>query len=110
MHQELLMVFVKYVYNGAFQEKSLCCSSHETNTKAADIVKIVSTLFQSEHLQYKNLSSCCTDGVLAMLGCKFGFEASVKQQALASKGVHCMLHRQALICNCLIHIKKFWNK
>ena len=31
-----------------------------------------------------------------MLGCHSGFQTLVKQLALTSKGVHCMLHRQAL--------------
>ena len=31
-----------------------------------------------------------------MLGCNSSFQASVKRQAPKSKGVHCMLHRQAL--------------
>ena len=31
-----------------------------------------------------------------MLGCHSGFQTLVKQLALTSQGVHCMLHRQAL--------------
>ena len=47
-------------------------------------------------MKWKNLAGCCTDGAPAMLGCNSGFQASVKRQARKSKGVHCLLHRQAL--------------
>ena len=40
-----LMLFVKYAYNGAFEEEFLFCSSLETNTKAADIFEKVSFFF-----------------------------------------------------------------
>jgi len=91
-----LMVFAKYVCNDAYQEEFLFCSPLETTTKAADILEKVSTFFVSENLEWKNLAGCCTDGAPAMLGCYSGFQASVKNQAPRSKGVHCMLHRQAL--------------
>ena len=44
----------------------------------------------------KHLAGCCTDGAPGMLGCNSGFQALVKGQAPKSKGVYCMLHRQAL--------------
>ena len=90
------MVFAKYVYNGAFKKEFLFCSSLETNTKAADIFEKVSSFFESENLEWKNLAGCCTDGAPVMLDCNSGFEALVKKLALTSKSVHCMLHRQAL--------------
>ena len=37
-----------------------------------------------------------------MLGCNLGFQASVKRQAPKSKGVHCMLYRQALASKILL--------
>ena len=42
-----LMVFTKYIYNDTFKEEFLFCSSLETTTKAADILKKVSTFFNS---------------------------------------------------------------
>ena len=91
-----LTVFVKYIYNGAFKAKFLFCSALETNTKATDIFEKVSSFFESEDLEWQNLAGCCTDGAPAMLGCHSGFQTLVEQLALISKGVHCMLHRQAL--------------
>ena len=66
------------------------------NTKAADIFEKVSSFFESEHLQWKNLAGCCTDVAPPMLSCNLGFQAFVKQLVLTSKSVYCMLHRQAL--------------
>ena len=40
-----LMVFAKYVCNGAFKKEFLFCSSLEKNTKAADIFEKVSSFF-----------------------------------------------------------------
>ena len=96
-----LMVFVKYIYNGAFKEEFLFCSALETNTKATDIFEKVSSFFESEDLEWKNLAGCCTDGAPAMSGSHSGFQTLVKLLALTSKGVYCMLHRQALACKTL---------
>ena len=91
-----LMVYTKYIYNDTFKEEFLFCSSLETTTKAADILEKVSTFFQSENLEWKNLVGCCTDGAPSLLGCHSGFRALVKRKVPKSKGVHSMLHRQVL--------------
>ena len=90
-----LMVYARHVCNNAFKEEFLFCSALETITKAADVLNKV-TFFTTERLEWKNLAGCCNDGAPAMLGCNSGFQTSVKRQAPKSKGVHCMLHRQAL--------------
>ena len=64
-----LMVFAKYVYNDTFKEEFLFCPSLQTTTKAADILEKVSTFFESENLERKNLAGCCTYGAPSMLGC-----------------------------------------
>ena len=91
-----LIVFAKYVYNDTFKEKLFFCSPLETTTKAPDVLEKVSTFFESENLEWKNLADYCTDGALSMLGCHSGFQASVKRKAPTSKVVHCMLQRQVL--------------
>ena len=83
------MVFVKYVYNGAFKEEFLFYSFLQTNAKAEHIFEKVSSFFEFEHLKWKNLAGCCTDGASAILGCNSGFQALVKKLALTSK---CPLH------------------
>ena len=90
------MVFTKYIYNDTFKEEFLFCSSLETTTKAADILEKVSTVFQSEYLEWKNLVGWCTDSAPSMLGCHSGFQALVKIKAPKSRNVSCMLHRQVL--------------
>ena len=90
------MVYAKYVCNNAFKEEFLFCSVLESTTKAADILNKVTTFFTTEDLEWKNPAGYCTDGAPAMLPCNSGYQASVKRQAPKSKGVHCMLHRQAL--------------
>ena len=89
------MVFVKYVLV-VHLRKIFFCSSLETNTKATDIFEKISSFFESEHLEWKNLAGYCTDIAPAMLGYDSGFQALVKQLALTSISIHCMLHRQVL--------------
>ena len=91
-----LMVYARYVCNNAFEEKFLFCSTLKTTAKAADILNKVTTFFETEGLEHKNLAGCCTDGASAMLECNSSFQALVKRQTPKSIGVHCMLHRQAL--------------
>lgn len=96
-----LLAFVRYVNNGRIKEEFLFCSALETTTRASDILEIVSQFFETEGLLWKNLCGCCTDGAPAMLGCNSGFQTRVKQLVPEVKGVHCMIHRQALACKTL---------
>ena len=91
-----LMVFARYVHAGSFKEEFLFCSPLELTTKASDILEKVSFFFNSENLLWDNICGCCTDGAPAMLGTKSGFQACVKRRAPKVKGIHCMIHRQAL--------------
>ena len=65
-------------------------SPFETTTKAADILEKILTFFESENLEWKNLTDCCTDGALSMLGCHSAFQALMKRKAPTSKGVYYM--------------------
>ena len=56
----------------------------------------MSTFFENNNLSWVNLWGICTDGAPAMIGSRSGFQALVKHRAPAVKGVHCMIHRQAL--------------
>ena len=91
-----LMVFARYVNSGSFKEEFLFCSPLELTTKASDILEKVSFFFQSEDLLWDNISGCCTDGAPAMLGTNSGFQVCVKKRAPKMRGIHCMIHRQAL--------------
>ncbi|XP_042213890.1 zinc finger BED domain-containing protein 5-like, partial [Homarus americanus] len=91
-----LMVLARYVHSGSFKEEFLFCSSLETTTKASYILEKVSSFFESENLLWDNICRCCTDGAPAMLGTKSGFQVCVKKRAPKVKGIHYMIHRQAL--------------
>lgn len=91
-----LLVFARYVHSGSFKEEFLFCSPLETTTKAADVLEKVSSFFQRENILWNNLCGCCTDGAPAMMGTRSGFQARVKELAPNVKGMHCMIHRQAL--------------
>ncbi|CAG9822185.1 unnamed protein product [Phaedon cochleariae] len=50
----------------------------------------------SENLVWENLCGCCTNGAPAMLGTRSGFQIQVKEPSPKVRGIHCMIHRQAL--------------
>ena len=52
--------------------------------------------FKNNNLSWVNLCGICIDGAPEMIGSRSGFQALVKHRAPAVKGVHCMIHRQAL--------------
>ena len=73
-----LLVFVRYINLCDIKAEFLFCSALETTTKADDVMEKVSTFFQDEDLQWENVGGVCTDGALAMLGSKSGFQSRVK--------------------------------
>ena len=87
-------------------KENLLCSRLKKTTKAVDIFKKVSSFFKSENLLWENLCGCCRDGVPAMLGIKYGFQAYVKKQNPNTKGVQCMIHRHALASNASASIRE----
>ncbi|XP_068227883.1 protein FAM200C-like [Palaemon carinicauda] len=91
-----LLVFVRYINSGDIKDEFLFCSAPETTTKADDVMEKVSNFFQEEDFQRENVCRVCTDGALAMLGSKSGFQSRVKKLAPQAKGIHCMIHRYAL--------------
>lgn len=91
-----LLVFVRYVHAGAIKEEFLFCSPLETTSKGSDILAKVNTFFETNGLSWDNVCGSCTDGAPAMLGSKSGFQASIKKLNPRIKGIHCMIHRQAL--------------
>ncbi|KAG8236590.1 hypothetical protein J437_LFUL016942 [Ladona fulva] len=71
-------------------------SELKTTTKGKDFMEMISTFFESNGLQCKNLCGVCTDGAPAMLGSRSGFQTKVKELAPQAKGMHCIIHRFAL--------------
>ena len=91
-----LMAFVRYIHSGKLKEEFLFCTALKSTIKASDILTTMSTFFENNNLSWVNLCGVCTDGAPAIIGSRSGFQALVKNRAPAVKGVHCMIHRQAL--------------
>ena len=85
---------MSYSNSGDIKDQFLLCSALKTTTKADDVME--KNHFQNEDLQWEMVSGVCTDGVLAMLRLKSGFQSRVKKLAPQVKGIHCMIHRYAL--------------
>ena len=91
-----LLVFVRYIHLEDIKEEFLFCRALKTTTKGEDVMEMISSFFESNDLQWKNLCGVCTDGAPAMLGSRSGFQSKVKELAPQAKGLHCMIHLSAL--------------
>ena len=91
-----LMAFVRHIHSGKLKEEFLFCTAQKSTTKASDILTTMSTFFENNNLFWVNLCGVCTNGAPAIIGSRSGFQAFVKHRAPAVKGVHCMIHPQAL--------------
>ncbi|KAG8236651.1 hypothetical protein J437_LFUL014497, partial [Ladona fulva] len=68
----------------------------KTTTKGKDVMEMISSFFESNGLQWKNVGGVCTDGAPAMLGSRLGFQMKVRELVPQEKGMHCNIHRFAL--------------
>ena len=91
-----LLTFVRYVDGLEIKEKFLFCKHLVTTAKATDVEKILDDFFASKGLSWSMVSAVCTDGTPAMIGCRSGLRALIKQDAPDVVFTHCMLHRHAL--------------
>ena len=73
------------------------CKKLELTTTGKDIFEKVDTFFTTEGLAWSSLCGVCSDGALAMLGCRSGFVALVKEGTPAIITTHCFIHRQPLV-------------
>jgi hypothetical protein len=76
-----------------YKTEFLFCKPLETTTTARCMLKVVSGFFEEHGTQWKNLCAVCTDGAPAMLGCRSGFQALIKNVAPNAIGTHCVIHR-----------------
>uniref|UniRef100_K7F938 Uncharacterized protein n=1 Tax=Pelodiscus sinensis TaxID=13735 RepID=K7F938_PELSI len=96
-----LLVFARYIVEGDFKDKFLFCKTLDTTTKAQDVTEIVNNFFEVHGLDWVNLVAVTTDGASAMLGSRSGFQMLVKQCTPMITGVHCFIHREALVSKTL---------
>ncbi|KAG8235101.1 hypothetical protein J437_LFUL015528 [Ladona fulva] len=68
----------------------------KTTTKGKYVMEMISSFFESNGLQWKNLCGVCTDGAPAILRSRSGFQTKVKELPPQAKGTHCIIHRFAL--------------
>ena len=74
----------------------LFCKPLETTTNAEDVFKLVDAYFYEKDRKWEKLVGVCTDGTPAMLGCRSGFIARLKQKNPDVVGTHCVIHQQVL--------------
>ena len=79
----------------------LFCRPLETTTKAEDVLKLVDAYFEEKDMKWESLVGVCTDGAPAMLVCRSGFIAKIKQKNLEVVRTHCVIHREALASKAL---------
>ncbi|XP_039224610.1 protein ZBED8-like [Crotalus tigris] len=91
-----LLVFVKYIYDGAFKDEFLFCKPLETTTTARDVFDKVGSFLKEHNISWENVCGICTDGAPAMLGCRSGFQRLVWNESPKVIGTHCMIHQQIL--------------
>ncbi|XP_068205357.1 protein FAM200C-like [Palaemon carinicauda] len=96
-----LLVYCRYLFKVTIKEEFLCCQNLETSSTATDVMNAVSLLFDKHGLSWNNLVGITTDGAPAMLGSRSGFQAKVKSKAPNAVGVHCFIHREALVSKSL---------
>ena len=92
----LLLLYVRFVGSTTVKEEMLFCRPLETTTKAEDMLKLVDAYFYKKDMKWERLVGVCTDGASAMLGCRSGFIAKVKQKNPDVVGTHCVIHREGL--------------
>ena len=105
-----LLVYVRYIYEGDFKDEFLLCKPLETATTACDVFNKVGSFLQNHHIPWGNVCGVCTDGALAMLGCRSGFQRLVINASPKAIGTHCMIHRQLLATKTATRISRYNEK
>jgi hypothetical protein len=92
----LLLVFVRFIFEGAFHEELLFCKSLSERTRGVDIFEQVNNYLNSVDILWEKCFGVCSDGAANMTGKHSGFAAKVKEVAPEVKATHCVIHREAL--------------
>ena len=85
-----------YVLQDNFRDEFLFCQQVTTQTRGIDIFDTLMDFFPPERIDSQRLPSICADGAPAMLRCRYGFVARVKQVVPHITNIPCLIHLEAL--------------
>nr|XP_006005906.1 PREDICTED: zinc finger BED domain-containing protein 5-like [Latimeria chalumnae] len=91
-----LLVYVRYIYEGAIQEDILFCQSLPTRTTAEEIFRLLDSFINQHDIVWSKCIGICTDGVKSMTGRHSGVVTRIRAVAPNAMWVHCSIHREAL--------------
>ena len=92
----ILLVYVRYEYEGEFEEEFLFFAALPQRTTALEISKTIIDSVENNELDIKNCVGICSDGAAAMIGEKSGVIRRIKDFAPECVSTHCFLHRESL--------------
>ena len=74
----------------------LFCRTLETTIKVEDVLKVFDAYFHEKDMNWAKLVGVSSDDAPAMLGCRSGFVARIKQKNPDIVGTHCIIYHEAL--------------
>lgn len=92
-----LLVLVRYPWEGQILEEFLFWKKVPGQTTGEEIFKMLDKFMTEEGLSWEKHVAVCTNGAVAMTSRKSRVVARIKAVNPKIVGVHCMLHRQALV-------------
>ncbi|KAK1336735.1 LOW QUALITY PROTEIN: hypothetical protein QTO34_002770 [Cnephaeus nilssonii] len=95
-----LLVYMRYINDGDFKDEFIFCKPLETTT-AHDVFDTVDSFLKEHKISWEKVCGVCTDGALAMLGCRSGFQRLVLNESPKVIRTHCMIHWQILAAKTL---------
>ena len=90
-------MYIRYVADERINEEFLFCQPLETTSIAVVVFQVLIDFFDKTELSWSKLVGVCTDNAPAMIGANSGLVSLVKQKNPVIEGMHCMIHKAALI-------------
>ncbi|XP_061589548.1 SCAN domain-containing protein 3-like [Cololabis saira] len=92
-----MCVYVRYFDGKEFREELLSLIPLEGNTTGEIIFNKLEEVFRLHSLSFEKINLIVTDGAPAMLGKHRGLVSRLKEIALQTHGLHCLIH-QSVLC------------